>query len=151
MEQKVSVVEVHGSRARVRAVRASACGHCAGQSACGTMGSWVQRYAEMDVDNPIGARVGDEVVIDVPDGALLKATFRLYGVPMLAFIGVGLLVRTWAVQLNASAPDVWAALAGLVGMLGWYGWIWLNSKQVAQPAGRIVRIEHKGVIPIQAL
>ncbi|HXH72909.1 MAG TPA: SoxR reducing system RseC family protein [Mariprofundaceae bacterium] len=151
MEQQVSVIEVKGSGARVRAARASACGHCAGQSACGTLGSWTQRFAEMDVENAIGARVGDEVVIDVPDGELLKATFRLYGLPMLLFIAAGMLVRHLAVMLQASAPDVWAAVAGVAGILGYYGWLRLRSPQLAKPAGRIIRIERERIIPIRPL
>jgi len=151
MEQEVNVIEVRGDRARVRGVRASACGHCAGQSACGTMGSWVERYAEMDVDNSLGAKVGDRVTISVPDGQLLKATFRLYGMPMLVFMLVGLVVRQVAVSLEATSPDLWAAIAGMLGIAASYAWIMRRRGSHDVPVGRIVRIENGGIIPIRPL
>jgi len=151
MEQEVSVVEVKGSTARVRGVRASACGHCAGQSACGTMGSWVERHAEMEVDNALGAKVGDRVIVSVPDGQLLKATFKLYGMPMLVFMLVGLVVRQLAVSMSLAAPDLWAAVAGLASIGACYAWIMRHGGRHEVPAGRIVRIENGGIIPIRPL
>lgn len=115
MEQTAVVIEVRGGEAVVRARRASACGGCAGQSACGTLGSWSNRVAEMRVANPVDARVGDVVSVQVPQGALLRAAARLYGVPMLGFFTAGFLARGLALAWGMASPDAWAALGALAG------------------------------------
>ncbi len=121
MEQTAEVVAVRGGEALVSARRASACGDCAGRSACGTLGSWRQRPARMWVANTAGARVGDRVVVDVPEGALLRAAARLYGAPMVAFLAAGMLALALARRWEAANPDAWAALAALAGMAMMFG------------------------------
>jgi len=115
MEQTAVVIETRGGEAVVRARRLSACGGCAGQAACGTLGSWSNRVAEMRVANPVDARVGDVVTVRVPEGALLRAAARLYGAPMLGFFTAGFLARGLAMASGLASPDAWAALGALAG------------------------------------
>ncbi len=140
MEQAVIVMNVIGEEAMVRGRRLSACGQCAGQSACGTLGSWVERFAEMRVDNSIGARPGEAVMIDVPDGVLMRAALRLYGIPMLAFFVAGFTSRSLALAYAASAPDLWAAGGAALGLGAAFAWLRHSSGAQASPTGRIVRI-----------
>jgi len=151
LEQIVSVIETNGEEALVRGVRASACGNCAGQSSCSTFGSWFERFAEMRVENRIGAKAGDQVIVEVADVHLLRATFRLYGVPMLIFIGVGLLAQQLALNLGLPSPDLWAVLAGTIGMAARFFWMMRFSQNPSAPLGRIVKVERRCVIPLKPI
>jgi len=150
MEQAVWVMDVQAGEALVRGRRATACGNCAGKSACGTLGSWVERFAEMRVANPLGAKIGDEVIVEVSDGEFLRAALRLYGAPMLGFFVVGFGVRAIAMSLQVGDPELLAAGGALLGMFGVF--FWLRHGHLQEKSGaRIVRICTKSVdIPVRA-
>ncbi len=151
MEQAVIVVDVANGEALVRGQRATACGSCAGKSSCSTLGSWVERFAEMRVTNALGAKIGDEVTIEVPDGEFLRAALRLYGAPMLGFFAVGFSVRAMAFSMQAAAPELWAACGALAGMFGVFMWLRLAEKERMSGA-RIVHIRAHAVnIPVQSI
>ncbi len=150
MEQIVTVIDVMHNDALVRGRRASACGQCAGKSACGTLGSWTDRFSEMRVANPVGAKVGDEVVVRVPDGLLLHAALRLYGMPMLFFFTAGFLIRYVAFRFSLNAPELWAAGGAALGLIA--SFIWLrNTSDTQTPSGvSIVHIKSRAVsVPIR--
>ncbi len=130
MRQTVFVTEIHGDEATVVGERASSCNSCAGNASCKTLGSWKEgsgegRVLKLRVKNDRSAEVGDEVVIEVADGLLLKTAFRLYGVPMLVFIALGSVVGL-TMQGQAYA-GVASALAGILGVVAYYAWIWLQG------------------------
>jgi len=140
MEQAVIVVDVMNSEALVRGRRASACGQCAGKSACGTLGSWVERFSEMRVSNSLGARVGDEVIVSVPDGVFLRVAMRLYGFPMLGFFTMGFLMRYLTFRFDMASPELWTAGSALTGMVAVFAWLrQISDAQTASDAS-IVRI-----------
>ncbi|MDQ6986280.1 MAG: SoxR reducing system RseC family protein [Mariprofundaceae bacterium] len=150
MEQAVWVVDVQAGEALVRGRRATACGNCAGKSACGTLGSWVERFAEMRVANPLGAKVGDEVIVEVSDGEFLRAALRLYGAPMLGFFTFGFSVRAIAMAMQVGDPELLAAGGALTGMFGVFFWLRRSHQNVKSDA-RIVRICTKSIdIPVRA-
>jgi sigma-E factor negative regulatory protein RseC len=84
MEQTVLVKRVlEDGSAEVLRVRESACsGDCHKCSGCGSS----QQTMVICAENPIGARVGDWVVIEAKSGAVLKAAVMLYIVPLVLFI-----------------------------------------------------------------
>ncbi len=142
MEQQVTVIDVQGGEAIVHGRRASACGDCAGKTSCSTMGSWVERIIELRLRNTIHAQKGDVVLLEVPDNAVLHIAFRLYAMPMLAFILAGLGMRTLAVHLAWANVELWAALSGIAAVIGYY--LWYKSHLAADSTSgldvRMVRI-----------
>ena len=142
MEQRVTVIAIEGDEAIVSGRRANSCGDCAGKASCSTLGSWKDRFVEMRVKNLIHARIGDEVLLELPDAVLLRVAFRLYGLPMLAFVLSGLIVRSLALSSAWPLPEVWAAAAGVLGVLATYGWILQSSKDSASDSlgARMVRV-----------
>jgi len=114
LEQQVTVIQTDGNSATVRGRRASACGDCAGKASCSTMGSWRERLIDLHVKNTIGAEVGDEVLLEVPDGLLLKVAFRIYALPMLVFVLTGATVAWLAGLMSWPAQELLAALAALI-------------------------------------
>jgi len=150
MEQAVVVIDIMNNDALVRGRRASACGQCAGKSACGTLGSWTDRFSEMRVANSMGAKIGDEVIICVPDGMLLRAAIRLYGVPMLGFFMMGFLVRYVAFQFSLVAPELWAAGGAMVGLLVAFLWLHSTSNAAISSGASIVQIKSRAVnVPVK--
>lgn len=142
MEQQVTVIAIEGDEAIVSGRRANSCGDCAGKASCSTLGSWKDRFVEMRVKNSIHARIGDEVLLELPDAVLMRVAFRLYGLPMLAFVFCGLIVRSLALSAAWPLPEVWAAAAGVLGVLATYGWILYESKDSASATvqARMVRV-----------
>ncbi len=84
MEQVVKVRRLlPEGRAEVIRVRESACsGDCHKCAGCGA----AQQTMLLTVENPIGARVGDMVVISSGTAAVLKAAAVLYMLPLVLFL-----------------------------------------------------------------
>ena len=84
MEQKVQVRRTfENGTAEVIRVRESACsGDCHKCSGCGAQ----QQTMVMTVQNPIGAKAGDMVVIESATGPVLKAAAMLYILPLVLFL-----------------------------------------------------------------
>lgn len=85
MEEEGLIVEVQGKMAKVQIQRSSACGHC---HACelGTNGMMIA-----EVQNPVNARVGEKVKIEIAPSSLLQAAFMVYIVPIIGLV-VGYLI-----------------------------------------------------------
>ncbi|MEN6340473.1 MAG: SoxR reducing system RseC family protein [Clostridiaceae bacterium] len=77
------VTEVNGTLAKIRFLRSSQCAHC---GACLTAGE-----SEMEVEllNPVGARVGDHVSVSLAPKRIVQASLLAYALPLgLLLIGV---------------------------------------------------------------
>lgn len=133
MQQNVVVQSIDGDEAWVLGVRESSCSSCAGKASCATLGSWNTKPVRMRVRNPLGAAVGDEVVVEVPDRFVLQATWRLYGRPMVIFLLVGLLCRQLALAAGIHAADALAACGGIASMVAYY--LLGRSRWLRPPAG----------------
>jgi len=140
LEQQVTVIAVEGQDAVVSGRRASACGDCAGKASCATMGSWVERIIELRVPNHIHANVGDRVLLAVPDHALLRIAFRLYAVPMAAFVAAGLGLRSMALYFGWPAVEALAGLGGMAAVLVYYFWYKSRLKDSPRQSGLDVRM-----------
>jgi len=103
------VTDVKGDFAVVEvAAAASACGKCADRGACGKAPAGPRRYA---VRNTIGALPGEQVVVAVPDGAVLKAAALSYLMPLLFVIGGAVAGTAWG---GDGLPAVAGAALGLM-------------------------------------
>ncbi len=94
IEETARVVAVEEGAAWVETQRQGSCGHCAARGACGTsvLAQVVgRRTARIRALNPVGARPGEQVLIGIREGALLRGSFMLYGLPLLGLIGGGVL------------------------------------------------------------
>ncbi len=92
MEQIVRVQKVLADgTAQVLRVRESACsGDCHQCSGCGAS----QQKMLLTAHNPIGAKPGDQVVIEAESAYVLKAAVLLYILPVVLFIA-GYLIGEW--------------------------------------------------------
>lgn len=118
------VVRLEGDHAWVRAEGAgSACGACEQRGGCQSagMGSVLdgvlgrgQAPRLLRLPNRIHARPGDAVVVCAAEGAVLRAAWLAYGIPLL-------MALAGAIALNLLTGSELAATAGmLAGLLGGY-------------------------------
>lgn len=110
-ETEALVVGVEGDHALLEVTGAAGCGSCEKAAGCGLGDKRAPRRQR--VRNDAGARVGDTVVLGVPEGAVLKAALRAYIFPLaLSLVGV-----SSGLTLGG---DALAAVGGLAGLgAGW--------------------------------
>jgi len=114
MQEEVGkVIETGGGTARVLVKRNSACYHCPSRSCCASLGGDFKR---VDVSNVIGAKEGQKVKIGISPKAVLKASFILYMVPILALITGAMLGNFLGPQYR----EIWSVFMGVGFFLGSY-------------------------------
>lgn len=143
MKKSGLVIAVEQNEVLVRARRESACGSCAGKSACGTLGSWdIKKKDKNDYDirlpNALNAKVGDVVTVEVPDQLILIASMTFYGYPVLAFLIWGAFAFVLAEKAGLSG-DLFSAVAGLTGAV--VAWLWLMKRPNVVAMPMMVQIE----------
>lgn len=80
------VVSIEGEQTWIETQRQSSCGQCKASKGCGTsvlskvIGNKLSR---MKAINTIDAKVGDEVVVGLNEGSLLKGAFMTYLLPLI--------------------------------------------------------------------
>ncbi len=114
IEETGEVGEVRPGQALVQTQRGAGCERCRARGGCSHLGGG--RDARGWVAGPLGVRVGDRVVVAVPEGTALRASVLVYLVPALclmlgAFLG-DRLAPVWGVP-----RDLGAAGLGLGGMV----------------------------------
>ena len=89
IEETVKVVGVEGDRITIEATKKSACGGCSQKEGCGASavsGLFSGKSFQLELDNSLGAKVGDMVVVGVENGAFLRMALRAYLAPLLVLI-----------------------------------------------------------------
>ncbi|MEA3232139.1 MAG: SoxR reducing system RseC family protein [Thermodesulfobacteriota bacterium] len=82
------VTAVTSTTAWVKTNRSSGCKHCSARHSCQPQDN---QETVVEVENPVNARVGDRILLNVETAALLKASFLIYVFPILCMIaGAGL-------------------------------------------------------------
>nr|HID59001.1 hypothetical protein [Desulfobacterales bacterium] len=122
MTEEGTVKRVQGSMAWVVTKRSDMCQNCLARSACHMLGGGDE--VEAKVKNTANARVGDRVVIGLSETAMLKATFLVYLVPVMALFGgslIGLLLNK-LVYANASS-DLLEIVTGSISFFMAIFWI----------------------------
>ncbi len=117
LETLARVVETRPGAAVVEILGRAGCGQCASGKPCGSgilTGLLPSRARRFLVDDPIGARTGDEVVVAVDDGALLRGSVAVYAVSLAAVL-LGALLGGWLLPQSADAGAAAGAVLGLLG------------------------------------
>jgi sigma-E factor negative regulatory protein RseC len=128
----------------VQTQRSSACKSCASRHSCnpGEQG----KEMEVEAINQAGARVGDEIILNLDTGPLLKATFLLYVVPILCMI-VGAVVGHGYALSRGWDPSALSAVLSLVALAISFVFVRLQGNQLSRKNAykpQIVRIAKAG-------
>ena len=89
---------LEGDLAIILMQRQSACSHCELNKGCGTgaIGRLLgHRSKPLAIRNDYNLKAGDRVLLGLPDRAFLNASLLIYGLPLVALIGGGLMAQ-WA-------------------------------------------------------
>lgn len=152
IEETGRVAAVEPGFAWVETRRQSSCGSCSARSGCGTsvlsrvLGQRTVRVRALD---RIGAAVGDEVILGLDDGALLRGSFAVYMVPLLALIAGALIAETVAPQWGFG--DGLVMLGGVAGLAAGFLWLRLFSRRAGADARyQAVILRHAAVPSVPA-
>jgi sigma-E factor negative regulatory protein RseC len=114
IEQTAVVIRTEGQFALVEAQRESSCGQCSAKKGCGTgvlENSLGRRAMQMKAINQCDAKVGDEVVVAVPEKGFIKSAFFTYLLPLLLMLFGAVVAQQLSVFMDWANQDI-AALAG---------------------------------------
>ena len=133
LETRAIVVKIEGQHALVQSNQGNGCDQCNGKG-CGTgklSGLFCNKPRHFQVDNQINAGVGDEVIVSVAEGAVLRGIGLVYLLPLLLLVigaGIGSALTTQLAQ-----RDGYAAAGSLIGLVGGFALSkWIVSRQARQ-------------------
>lgn len=141
IEEQGRVLSLEPGAAWVETIRRNTCGSCQARAGCGQallqrLGAGArQGYIRVLRDKPL--QVGDQVIIGLPDNAIVNASLCMYLLPL-----VGLFAAGFAAQ-GAGMTEPWIILAAIAGLISgflavrWYAWSQRSNPDL-QP--RILRI-----------
>lgn len=113
IEETAQVLKVEDDIVWVQAIQQTACGSCEAQKGCGH--SLLAKVGQKQIHIPVsrnGLDVAehDQVIIGVPEQAILKSSMIMYGIPLLLMILVGLICSTLGFSEGVSVIAVFVAL-----------------------------------------
>jgi sigma-E factor negative regulatory protein RseC len=139
LEETAMVLSVSQSHAMVALVRSEACGDCAVKSMCHP-GS--ENTMQMEVQNPVGAKPGERVIIELSPEVLLKASTMAYMFPAT------LMVAGAAVGWSRTGTDMGALIGALVGFTVSFLYLFIYSRRKKFTQGpAISKVLNSGGIP----
>lgn len=129
LETRAVVVQTNKVFALVQASGANGCSACEGKG-CGS-GKLTQLFCskprEFKVDNRINAAVGDEVIVSVPDGSVLRGIGLVYLLPLALMFAGAMLLGAWA------ESDAYRALGALLGLVVGFAFVkWLSTRRAGR-------------------
>lgn len=124
LREKAKVVAERNDEAKVEIIRTSACDHCRGCK-IGTD----KKVLQIWVKNPINAKVGQTVEVELQTNMLLSAIFIAYVIPLIAFI-IGISLGYKIGEYNTlKSREIFSFICGIIGIGISYLWIHFFSKK----------------------
>ena len=119
LEMRAIVMQVQGDDASVQPLGTGGCGHCDSEGGCGS-GTLTKVFCSnkprvFKVHNQAGAKVGDEVQVSIPDGALLQGAMKMYVLPLVLLLTGGIAGVTLAG--DEGARDAYAVSGSVIGLV----------------------------------
>ncbi|SDR79281.1 positive regulator of sigma(E), RseC/MucC [Halopseudomonas litoralis] len=132
IEEQGRVLSVEPGAVWVETIRRSACSSCQARAGCGQ--SLLQRLGGgarqgfVRVLDDRSCRVGDDIIVGIPENAVLRGSSLVYMVPLLALFACALLAQA------AGVTEPLIILAGFFGLaLGFVAIRWHSSRLDADP------------------
>ena len=120
IEERAVVAEAGIGYAWVEIQRQSACGTCQASSGCGSAALakvWGVRSVRTRVRSAGSLRPGDEVIIGLTDGVLLRGALLVYLLPLMLLLAGALLGETVLVDAGEELVILFGALGLGLGLL----------------------------------
>lgn len=130
LETRAIVVQKDSRVTLVESAAADGCSVCEGKG-CGSSKVtqlFCNKPRQFSVDNRINASVGDEVIVSVAEGSVLRGIGLVYLLPLALMFAGATLAGSWAQQ--ESQRDGYTAVGALLGLLvGFVLARWLSVRQ----------------------
>ncbi|WP_066013230.1 SoxR reducing system RseC family protein [Endozoicomonas atrinae] len=127
IEEQGRVVAVERDFVWVETIRQSSCSSCSARNGCGQHLSEKYRvsssYSYIKAISPWVVKEGDRVVVGIPEGALLKASFLIYLFPLLL-----MMAGIWLSSAMGATDGQLLLSAGLLLVCG-FGAVWFMGKR----------------------
>lgn len=123
VEESARVTKVQDNTVWVQAIAKSACGSCQAQKGCGhsLLAKVGQKQIDLPVDrNGLDIALNDQVIIGVPEQAILRSSMLMYGAPLFA-----MMITALAASF-AGFEEKLAVLLSFFALL--LGFIWVNKR-----------------------
>ena len=118
VEAQGQVVRVENNYIWVETEIKSGCNHCSAKSGCGTgilSGVLGKRRPQIRVQNSLGVKAGEAVVVAVEENGIVTGSLLLYLMPLV-------LMMVAAAMGNAFAGEGWAIILAVLGLVSGF-WI----------------------------
>jgi len=117
LETRAIVVDVMGKHALVQSAQGSGCEQCNGKGCGASKLSQIfcSRPRQYRVENPVQARIDDEVIISVAEGAILHGAWAVYLLPLFLLLIGSVYGNQW--DLKVGRGDTYAVLGALSGLI----------------------------------
>lgn len=143
LETRAIVMHTDKLSALVQASAGNGCAACEGKG-CGS-GKLTQLFCnkprQFKVENTINARVGDEVIVSVAEGTVMRGIALVYLLPLLLLFAGAMLGS--ALAADAAFRDASEAAGGLSGLVAGFVFAkWLSVRRTRQQP-RIARLFQK--------
>jgi sigma-E factor negative regulatory protein RseC len=137
IEETARIVAVEDDAVWLEARRESACGRCALRSGCGHgLLDGMRRSRSLHLRLPrtgaLPLEVDDRVVLGIAEGAILRASARMYGLPLSGLV-VGALTG------EALGGDLLAGILGVTGLVAGLALVALLDRRAPLAVPRILR------------
>lgn len=135
IEDVATVIKEQGDDVVIESIRKSSCSGCGAGNACGTnvlatLFDKTSQNPQLTLQNTVGAKVGDKVIVGIDEKIVIKSSFFVYIVPVLSmifFAAVGLFVGDYIGISNDSASSI----LGIIGLFLGFAWLYYYSKKLA--------------------
>ncbi len=107
-----TIIRVEDDRAWVQVKRSTMCESCKHRQTCHSLTD--ARDMEAEAINTAGGKVGDRVLLKIAAGSLVKISFILYLVPVIAFIAGAVVGMELPPPLKIN-PEVFSFFMGIAG------------------------------------
>lgn len=132
MKEIGRVVSVNGNRAVVMVKRTEACAKC-GRCAHAHIAFGDNSTITIEAVSHEKLSPGDVVLLEMDNSEYLKATFLVYGLPLVmsgAMYGIG-----WLLGGALGSGNLWGTILAMAGFAGSFAWLY-NYDRSARRAGR---------------
>jgi len=129
------VLDSDGDSVRVAVSPGGGCGSCSEKGACGLVliqpvgGAGITDVVE--ADNPVGARPGDSVELELPAGTELGVSALVWGLPILGLVGGAVVAGALGHAALGLDQDLAVLCGALLGLVLAYGLLRLVDRRAA--------------------
>jgi len=154
IEEKATVFDVVGQFVWIETQRKTTCGTCAAEKSCGSavlQKVMAGKRTRLRVFSDIDVRVGESVIVGIPENVLVKGSFAVYAVPLVVMFITLIIGASSCWLLAIEFSENLQILLGMSGLLGGFWWLSEYTKRIHNDVRFQARILRKDEQVVQFL